>query len=55
LSDFIYPGRGVLGTPVKVPGLNHFMIHESANARKVLAEHFASVSSQLPDSTDRSK
>jgi hypothetical protein len=55
LSDFVYPGRAVRGTPVTVPGLNHFMIHDSPDTRKVLAEYFAFVSSHLQDSAERSE
>jgi hypothetical protein len=55
LSDLLYPGRAVRGTPVTVPVCNHFLIHMSPNARKVLAEYFAFVSSQLRDPTDRSE
>ena len=54
-SDFIYPGRGVKGVAVPVPGLNHFIIHNSPNARQVLADYFAFVSSQQQDSADRSE
>jgi len=54
LSDVLYPGRAVRGTLVTVPGLDHFVIHNSPQARKVLAEYFASVSSQLQASTNRS-
>jgi len=41
LSDFLYPGRGVRGIAVTVPGLSHFMIHDNPDARKVLADYFA--------------
>ena len=55
LSDFLYPGRGVRGTAVTLPGLNHFVIQDSPDARKVLEEYFARVSSQLQDSTNRNE
>jgi hypothetical protein len=53
LSDLLYPGRAVRGTLVTVPVCNHFLIHMSPNARKLLAEYFALVSSQVQDSTDQ--
>jgi hypothetical protein len=53
LSDFLYPGRGVRGTRVTVPGLSHFMIHNSLEARKVLADRFACQSSQVQPPTEQ--
>jgi hypothetical protein len=53
-SDFVYPGKAVRGTTVTVPGLDHFMIQNSPDARKLLAEYFVSRSSQSWDATNRS-
>jgi hypothetical protein len=53
-SDFVYPGRAVRGRTVTVPGLDHFMIQNSPEARELLAEYFASRSSQSWDATNRS-
>jgi hypothetical protein len=53
-SDFVYPGKAVRGTTVTVPGLDHFMIQNSPDARKLLAEYFVSRSRQSWDTTNRS-
>jgi hypothetical protein len=54
-SDFVFPGKAVRGTTVTVPGLDHFMIQNSPDARKLLAEYFVSRSSQSWDATNRSE
>jgi hypothetical protein len=53
-SDFVFPGKAVRGKTVTVPGLDHFMIQNSPDARKLLAEYFVSRSSQSSNATNRS-
>jgi hypothetical protein len=52
-SDFLYPGRAVRGTPTTVPGLDHFMIQDSPEARTVLAKHFTLISSHQQYSAEK--
>jgi hypothetical protein len=54
ISNCVYPGRAVRGTTVAVPGLDHFMIQNSPDARKLLSEYFVSRASRLCDATNRS-
>jgi len=52
-SDFVFPGKAVRGMTVIVPGLDHFMIQNSPDARKLLSEYFVSRSSQSWNATNR--